>query len=485
LLKHRPVTLASPSGSELQTRQVRRWLGIALGSLVLSGVLSLFLVVGRAPGLHHLFTDPHLFRRCLVVHVDLALVVWFGAFFVALFHLLPLRREGAWRGVLGPLTAAIGVLLLVGSAGVSGAEPVLANYIPVVDHPLFVAGLVTFGAGVLVGVASPRLAAGAEARDGIVHVGGAARAGLRIGGVVVLATLLTFAGSVLVTSPEHAARTYYELTAWGGGHLLQFVSVFGMLVVWLVLLERATGEAPVGRRVGTWLFALLALPAMAGPALTLRGTEDYLYHAGFTALMRWGIWPVVTVFLVLGVRAVLRARRDGRLPANPLRDARVGVVAASALLTVAGFVLGALIRGPNTMVPAHYHASIGAVTVAYMAVTPALLEAIGMRLPKGKLGRAIRWQPAAFGAGQLVFALGFGLAGAHGMARKTYAGEQEIRSLGESIGLGVMGAGGLVAIVAGVVFLAVVMAAWLAGSDVLVVEQGAVRWKSESIRSRS
>jgi cytochrome c oxidase subunit I len=464
---------------------VRQWLGIAVGSLVLSGVLSLFLVVGRAPGLHHLFTDPLLFRRCLVVHVDLALIVWFGAFFVALYHLLPLRRPPTHRASAGAVVAALGVLCMVGSAGMAGAEPILANYVPVVDHPLFVLGLGVVGAGLLLGVLSRRLLTRHEGRGGLLPLSGGARVGLRIGGVVLLATLLTFAGSVLVTPTDLVAGTYYELVAWGGGHTLQFVSVFGMLVAWMVLLEGATGAEILSRRSAAVLFSLLALPALAGPALTLRGTDDSLYHAGFTTMMRWGIWPVVLVFMVLGGRAVVGASRDGRLPAHPWKDPRVGAVAASAGLTLVGFGLGAMIRGSSTMIPAHYHASIGAVTVAYMAVTPRLLGALGMSLPVGRMGRALRWQPMAFGTGQLVFAIGFGLAGAHGMARKTYAGEQQIRSLGESIGLGVMGLGGVVAIVAGVVFLVMVTRAWLTASFGSEVEQGAPRWKSESIRSRS
>ena len=50
---------------------------------------------------------------------------------------------------------------------------------------------------------------------------------------------------------------------------------------------------------------------------------------------------------------------------------------ACALLSVAGFVLGASIRGSSTLIPAHYHASIGAVTIGYMAITYRLLARHG------------------------------------------------------------------------------------------------------------
>ena len=120
-----------------------------------------------------------------------------------------------------------------------------------------------------------------------------------------------------------------------------------------------------------------------------------------------------------------------------------------------GFVLGALIRDANTMIPAHYHANIGAVTAAFMTASFALLPVLSIPQPKGRLLRLCRWQPLWFGAGQAVFALGFGLAGAQGMARKVYGQEQAARSALETFGLSVMGIGGFVAIAAGVLFLVI------------------------------
>ena len=57
----------------------RRWCALAVGSLVVAGLLSLAVVVGRLPILSRIIDDPLFFKRCLVVHVELALVVWFYA----------------------------------------------------------------------------------------------------------------------------------------------------------------------------------------------------------------------------------------------------------------------------------------------------------------------------------------------------------------------------------------------------------------------
>jgi hypothetical protein len=74
-------------------------------------------------------------------------------------------------------------------------------------------------------------------------------------------------------------------------------------------------------------------------------------------------------------------------------------------------------------------------------------------LPAGRLTRLVPWQLHLFGFGQVIFAIGFGLGGMHGLSRKAYATEQHIRSVGELLGLGVMGVGGLVAVAGGLLFL--------------------------------
>ncbi len=464
----------------------KRWMGLAFASLILAGLLSLWLVVGRLPGLHEAFGDALFFRRCLVVHVDLALVVWFYSFLAALYLLVPTRSRSGIPARAGSAVASVGVLLLVGAAGVPGAEPVLANYVPVVDTPVFVGGLLVFGAGVALSLLSGRrLWPGAEVAEGPFPVPPSARVGVRSGAVAFLIAGLTFGASALVTSPRLPAETYYELVAWGGGHVLQFASVAGMLAAWSILLGRATGSDPVDRRAAAALFAVLTVPLLAAPLVALGGTTHAANRELFTDLMRWGIFPAVLAYLALCLRALARATRSGRLPRG-WRTPEVIGFATSAALTVTGFLMGALIRGANTVVPAHYHASIGAVTVAYMTVSYPLLRAMRMRLPAGRLGRLVEWQPAIFGFGQVVFALGFGLAGANGMARKVYGAEQHVRTAGEWLGLGIMGVGGVAAIAGGILFLAVVVRAWLARAPELTPqeEEGGVGWNSQSIQSR-
>ena len=403
----------------LDTTASKRWLGLAVASLLLAGMLSLLLVIGRLPGLHELFTDPLFFKRCLVVHVDLALVVWFYSFLTSLYLLVPTRSPSRFPTRAGSVIGFLGVALMVGAAGIPDAEPVLANYVPMVDTPLFAAGLVVFGLGVAMSLLGGRLLPGSERGGTFFPMPSSARVGVRAGAVAFLLAGLTFAASALVTSRGLPAEGYWELVAWGGGHVLQFASVAGMLAAWSILLGLATGEDPVDRRVAVALFAVLLLPTLVAPLVALGGTTTATYRETFTLMMRWGIFPVVLVYLVLCVRALRRAKRARRLEGPLWRDPYVLAFAASAGLTLTGFVIGAMIRGSNTMVPAHYHASIGAVTVAYMAVTYPMLRAFRMPLPEGRVGRRlVHWQPAAFGLGQVVFAVGFGFAGPQGLRRR-------------------------------------------------------------------
>jgi hypothetical protein len=253
----------------------------------------------------------------------------------------------------------------------------------------------------------------------------------------------------------------YELAFWGGGHVLQLATEAAMAACWIVLLASALGRSPVGRRFGLAIFGALLAPWLASPVLALLGPGSWQHRVGFTRLMQWALFPAMTVLLVACVAALMRARREGRWPARGWADPRLLGFAASAGLTVLGFVLGACIRGSNTIVPAHYHAAIGAVTAAFMATTWLALEPLGLRLTSPRLRRWTAWQPGLFACGQSVFAIGFAFAGAHGAERKVYGAEQAGRSLAESIGLGVMGLGGLVAVAGGLIFLWAVLSAFL------------------------
>jgi hypothetical protein len=172
--------------------------------------------------------------------------------------------------------------------------------------------------------------------------------------------------------------------------------------------------------------------------------------------MQYGIFPAASVLLICGVAAMWR-NRGVLMASGAIRTPAFVGLAASAAMTVIGFVLGAMITVSNTLIPAHYHANIGAVTVAYMALLLTLLPGWGIPLPWPRMAT---WQPLLFGAGQMTFALGLAMAGTLGnAARKTYGAEQQLRTAAERIGLVMAGAGGAVALVGGTLFVAILACA--------------------------
>ncbi len=430
--------------------EARRWFALAVGSLVVAGLLSLAVVLGRIPGLAGVIDDPLFFKRCLVVHVDLALVVWFYAFLAGLAAV----RSAPGRGSIG--TAAYGLALagtvaMLAGALMRGAQPVLANYVPVIDHPLFLGGLAAFFVGTLFFLIE---SLGRPTRSSEGAPSAAAAAGWQAAAIAYVLAGATWVATRASLPDGLDVTTRFEFSAWGAGHVLQVANTAAMLGVWLWLLERATGRPALSPGKAGLAFTLLVAPHFVMPLLTARGALDALYHSGATQLMRWGIFPVVLAFVVLGVAHLRRhglARGDALAPV-----ARTGFV-ASVGLALLGIVLGACIRGSTTLVPAHYHAALGAVTVSFMAAAYLVCSAASRSGLAAKVAGAARRQLRLFGLGQTVFALGFALGGLYGLGRKAYASEQHVRSTGEYAGLAVMGVGGLVATAAGLWFLLLVL----------------------------
>jgi hypothetical protein len=449
----------------LEMQCAGQWLGLALGVLTLAGLFSLVVVIGRMPPFDRLVTDPLFFKRGLVVHVNLALVAWFYSFVAALLFLLPGRLAPSRFARHAVHISAFGVAMMLLAAGMPGSEPVLSNYIPMIDHWLFGVGQIFFATGVLASFVSRRLLTARSTRTGFFQIPGAAQMGLRSSAIVLVLAALTFAITSQRITPGLGVEAYYELLFWGGGHVLQLCCSIAMISVWLILLDSALGRCPIGEKTAAILFGAMIVPWLASPVLAMLGTWSPGYRDGFTFLMRWAIFPVLGLFLIACLRLLIEEWRAGRIGFASLSDPQISGFLVSALLTLLGFALGAGIRGSNTMIPAHYHASIGGITAAFMTITFLMLRAFGFSISTRRLRRAAAWQPITYGVGQMIFASGFAIAGIYGMSRKTYGAEQAGRGLGESIGLGVMGIGGLIAVIGGLLFLGIVAAIWRQGSE--------------------
>jgi hypothetical protein len=434
-----------------QARQplARAWLWLALAALVGSGLFSVLLVLARTPGVNAVLPGVDFFRTALVVHVDLSVLVWFFAIAGMLWSLdCRDRLESLGWFALG--AAGVGTAMMALAPFVDPGTPVMANYVPVLESGMFLAGLATFGVAcallVLQVLASP---------PDLRRLDGAAalRGGLYAAAVASAVAGMAFVWSLLEVPRSLDARTYWEILFWGGGHALQFTWTLLMLAAWLWLAHAAGARVALSARVTLLLFAI-ALAAvfvtpyayLAHPVLSVEHRE--LHTWGMRVGGGLAILPVALAVLQALVR---QARRGPLVPeAAPLRAALM----SSMLLFAAGGIVGIAIDGSNVRIPAHYHGCIVGVTLALMGLVYHLLPRLGYRAPQGRLAVS---QPWLYALGQLMHIAGLVWSGGYGVQRKVAGAEQVLRSPGEVFGMGLMGAGGAIAIVGGLLF---VIVAW-------------------------
>jgi cytochrome c oxidase subunit I len=432
----------------------RGWLWLGVLALIVSGVFSILLVLSRTPGLNQLLPVAELFRVALVVHVDLSVLVWFIAMAGLLWSLNGSRRFMRWAwAALG--LCGLGAVLMAFAPLMGAPDPIMANYIPVLDGAPFLTGLLLFALGVAVLVlrslvTAPKIGTSA-AIDGP-RAATALRFGLTASAVATAVALLAFGWSFAMLPQSLAGKAYYEILFWGGGHALQFTWTLLMLVAWLWLASSCGATLPLSARVTLILFALGLLSVFVTPLAYLAYDIASVEHRNLhTWAMRVGgglaIAPIGLAVLwgLRGVKACGPAQR-------PLRAALL----ASMALFAAGGLIGVFIAGANVRIPAHYHGCIVGVTLALMGLVYRLLPELGYAAPQGRLAT---WQPGLYGAGQLMHILGLVWSGGYGVQRKLAGAEQVLRSTSEVAGMGLMGLGGLVAIVGGLLFVVVVIGA--------------------------
>ena len=436
-----------PVAAGLPRTLARTWLLLGLAAIALSGVFSILLVLARTPYLQGLFPVADFFRVALVVHVDLSVLVWFIAIAGVFWSL----ASGTRAPVLGRAALALcigGTAALCLSPFVERVQPIMANYIPVLDGPIFLAGLVALAGGVALAIARVVLSAGplAQALDGP----SAMRLGLVAAALATAVALFAFLWSWLAIPVTPDPRTYYEVLFWGGGHVLQFTWTLMMLAAWLWLADAIGARLPIGPRVVLILFGLSLVLVLATPLVYLAWDVTSVEHRHMlTWMMRVGGGMAIPP---LALALIIALRRTGGLDSRQ-RPLRAALVMSLVLFGVGGLI-GFAINGANVKIPAHYHGCIVGITLAFMGVAYELLPRLGHGTPDTRLAR---WQPYVYGVGQLMHIAGLVWSGGYGVQRKVGGAEQVLDRIEQVAGMALMGLGGAIAIVGGVLFVLVVV----------------------------
>ncbi len=440
-------SLPVPVGERLQL--ARGWLILGILALIGAGLFSVLLVLARTPYVQQLVPVADLFHVALVVHVDLSVLVWFVSLAGVLWSVNGSER---WMGLAWTALALafVGTAFMCVAPFTGAAVPVMSNYVPVLDNQAFLYGLSILGLGFALlcfrSMAAPSRI-GSE-----LHGTGALRFGLNAAAVSGALTVMCLAWSWYSVPASLQDKAYYELLFWGPGHVVQFTWTLLMLVCWLWLATLSGARLPISPRVAVLMFAVGLVAVFAAPLIYFSWPVIALEHSRMlTWLMRFGgglaILPMglAVLFALAGAGTCTGAER-------PLRAALI----TSMLLFAVGGLIGFAINGSDVRIPAHYHGSIVGITLALMGMVYALLPRLGFGEP---VQRWANRQPWIYGGGQLLHIIGLVWSGGYGVQRKVAGSDQVLRTTQEIAGMGLMGLGGLIAIIGGFLFVVLVLGA--------------------------
>jgi hypothetical protein len=428
--------------SDANCRLAAGWLQLGIASLVGAGLFAFLVVLSRTPYIQDVFSWIDFFHTALVVHVNLSVLLWFLAFAGMLWSLNSSPRFlGIGRLALG--LAVCGATMIALSPFIDTGKPLMSNYVPVIQSTLFFTGLIVFAIGItllalrsMIAVPSVNLWRGGE---------GSIRIGFSAASISLLFALVAFGWSYLITPKVIDSRVYYDVLFWGGGHVLQFTYTLLMSAGWLWLADACGMKTPLTPRVASLFFVLGLLPVLYVPViyLTYNGViGDYMSQ--FTQLMRvGGSFTAVPI----GLAVLYGMMKGGRASeAAPQRAALL----SSLLLFAVGGGISLLIKDSSTIITAHYHGTGGAISLAFMGLTFHLLPRLGYREPDVKWATLMSH---VYGIGQLLHLLGLLWSGGYGVQRKVAGG---LHGFAQTAGMGLMGLGGLIAVIGGIMFLVVV-----------------------------
>jgi hypothetical protein len=419
------------------------WLMLSLIALVFAGVYSILLVSARTPAIGGLIPLVDFFHVSLVVHVNLSVLIWLLSLAGVLWSLSSKNELKLWdRFSFWAAAGGTGIVILAPFLG--AGQPLMNNYVPLLQHPVFYTGLGLF----TVGISSHLLRSlVSRHKENQLDGAGALRYGVGLSAIVTGVAVLAFLASVYGMPVSMEGQVYFEFLFWGGGHVLQFAYTLLMLIAWVVLASASQCRFVLTPRLTLTFLILAALPVITVPFLYIAHEVVSPGHRlAFTELMKYGGLSCLPLGLAVlaSIKSADKAQGEGRYLRSTLY--------ASLMLFATGGILGFLISGLDIVIPAHYHGSTVGVTLAFMGLAYYLLPRLGYGPLPPKM---TYWQPYIYGGGQMMHIIGLAWSGGYGVQRKTAGAAQGVDRLGEVAGMGLMGLGGLVSVIGGLLFLLV------------------------------
>ncbi len=427
------------------------WFWLAVLTLLGAGVFAVLLVLARMPVLGELIPFADFFHTALVIHVNLSSLVWILSFASTLWSLNS-RPVLPWFPRISFIIVLTGTAIISISPFLGSANALMSNYIPVLDDPLFLAGLVIFGSGIVLQVVfsmSAMFKVGEE-----VSGQGVIRFGLNCAAIGVFIAMASFIWSYISLPIQLVSEVYYELLFWSGGHVLQFTYTLLMMVAWLWLSSSAGLSLPLSPRVALFLFGVGLLSIFMTPLVYYAyDVSDASHRQMFTMLMTFGGSLAVFPLSMAVLFALFQKKVD-----SPKKSSAYTALLTSLLLFGIGGVMGFMIDGNNVKIPAHYHGCIVGVSLALMGLSYQLLPALGFNKVNFTLSKKQLW---IYATGQFLHIAGLVWSGGYGVERKVAGAAQRLDSIERIAGMSLMGIGGLLSVVGGFMFIIIVLKAML------------------------
>lgn len=413
----------SPDQNHISATQTLSWPKIGVTALGISGLYSIILVFLRTPLLSDLITNKAFFKTALVVHVDLSVLVWLLAGSIIIW----LKNVRFSIPNIVQQAAFLGIILMSISPFMSSTEPVMNNYIPMLDNIVFIMGLsifmtIIFLMSIITISAVPRT-----------HGEYAAF----IGGCLFIISIACFIISYDKLNREIIypmdLHGFYEMLFWSGGHALQFLYMHTMYVIWVKLLGMR--KFPRIQILVMWINLLALIPLL--PVHLVYNIDSAEFISFCTEHMRYA--GGVAAFFMIGsiIAEIICTEKESKWLFG---------INYSLFLFAAGGIIAILISETNVTIPAHYHGSIVGISIAVMTMVYFILDLDEHELKYAKI------QVMTYAIGQMMHIGGLAWSGGYGVLRKN---PDMILSMNAKISMGIMGLGGLVAIIGGLMFVVI------------------------------
>jgi hypothetical protein len=459
---------------ETENKLAISWLKNGIWALALAGFYSIVLVILRTPQLSQIISDKSVFKSSLVIHVNLSVLAWLLSITCIIWSYG--SRRLYFSNIFSKLALA-GIALMTISPLIGQSNPIMNNYVPILENVWFIIGLSLFGSSILyfsilVFINSFHDFSLKEEKY-TAQILPVVKFTSSLMYIMVWGCFALSYGEVMALSNIFPIEIdyYYELLFWSGGHLLQFIYTQIVMFVWLILAELWIGKRLIYYEVYSSLFIInfiLSLFVFYGHLAYQM--PEYEFTVFFTKHMQYcgGIAPTLLMaVLIIDIFKFTRIK-------NHLSFVAIAFM-ASILVFFAGGLIGVLISGINLSIPAHYHGSIVGISIGFLGFAYIFcFRDSGFATPDQTLSKKLftfslslkqpiygsnslscysKWpniQLIIITFGQLLHIAGLALAGGYGILRKNPDGEI---ALAAKFYMGMLGGGGLIAIIGGLMFV--------------------------------